>query len=81
MPTLTDYQHFDGRHHETGTIHNYFAYTGVAAPHTGRPYSEALLLGVSGGIVMGYFTFAYKGYDPHVALLTRNTFRSAVQGL
>ena len=23
---------------------------------------------------MGDFTFAYKGYDPHVALLTRNTF-------
>ena len=41
---------------------------------TGQPYSEALLMGISGGIVMGYFSFAYEGYDPHVALLTRNTF-------
>jgi hypothetical protein len=46
----------------------------LTAPHTGQPYSEALLLGISGGIVMGYFSFAYQGYDPHVALLTRNTF-------
>lgn len=74
MPVLTDYRQFAGRHPETGSIHNYFAYRGVKAPHNGKPYSEALLLGISGGIVMGYFTFAYEGYDPHVALLTRNTF-------
>ncbi|MCI0555414.1 MAG: BtrH N-terminal domain-containing protein, partial [Anaerolineae bacterium] len=46
----------------------------VKAPHTGKPYSEALLLGISGGIAFGYFTFEYKGYLPHVAMLTRNTF-------
>src|SRR6185436_8147924 len=46
----------------------------LQAPHTGQPYSEALLLGVSGGIALGYFTFEYKGYLPHVAMLTRNTF-------
>lgn len=74
MPILNDYRHFSGRHRETGTIHNYLAYCNIVAPHTGEPYSEALLLGISGGIVMGYFTFAYAGYDPHVALLTRNTF-------
>ncbi|MEZ4733837.1 MAG: BtrH N-terminal domain-containing protein [Caldilineaceae bacterium] len=74
MPTLTNYHHFAGRHWETGTLHNYYAYRGVKAPHTGQPYSEALFLGVSGGIVLGYFTFAYEGHDPHVALLTRNTF-------
>jgi hypothetical protein len=64
----------EGRHYETGTLHNAWAIRGAKAPHTGRPYSEALLLGVSGGITFGYFTFAYKGYLPHVALLTRNTF-------
>lgn len=74
MPILANYHHFAGRHWETGTLHNYFAYRGVKAPHTGKPYSEALFMGVSGGAVMGYFTFAYKGHDPHVALLTRNTF-------
>jgi len=65
---------FNGRHWETGSIHNALALQGVKAPHTGKPYSEALLLGISGGIAFGYFTFEYKGYLPHVALLTRNTF-------
>ncbi len=74
MPTLSKYKHFDGRHWETGTVQNYFAYSGVKAPHTGQPYSEAMLMGVSGGVLMGYFSFAYEGYDPHVAILTRNTF-------
>lgn len=74
MPTLANYRHFAGRHWETGTLHNYYAYRGLKAPHTGQPYSEALFLGISGGVVMGYFTFAYEGHDPHVALLTRNTF-------
>jgi hypothetical protein len=67
---------FTGRHWETGSIHNALAVQGVKAPHTGKPYSEALLLGISGGIVFGYFTFEYKGYLPHVAMLTRNTFSS-----
>jgi hypothetical protein len=65
---------FNGRHWETGSIHNALALQGIKAPHTGKPYSEALLLGVSGGIAFGYFTFEYQGYLPHVAVLTRNTF-------
>lgn len=74
MTVLADYAQFGGRHWETGSVHNYYAYRGVTAPHTGKPMSEALLLGISGGIVFGYFSFAYTGYDPYVALLTRNTF-------
>lgn len=65
---------FTGRHWETGSIHNALALQGVKAPHTGQPYSEALLLGISGGITFGYFTFEYKRYLPHLAMLTRNTF-------
>lgn len=74
MPTLTKYRQFDGRHWETGSVHNVLAYRGVKAPHTGQPLSEALLMGISGGLLMGYFNFAYEGYDPHIAILTRNTF-------
>ncbi len=74
MPTLTDYQQFAGTHWETGTVHNYLAYRGARAPHTGAPFSEALLLGVSGGLVVGYFTFRYEGWDPQCNILTRNTF-------
>lgn len=62
-----DYHQFTGRHYETGSLHNLLR-------HQGYDLSEALLLGVSGGITVGYFSFAYAGYDPHVALLTRNTF-------
>lgn len=74
MPLLSDYDQFRGLHWETGSLRNFLAYQGITAPHTGEPYSEAMLLGVSGGIVMGYFTFAYQGYDPMVHILTRNTF-------
>ena len=74
MPTLSDYSAFDGRHWETGSVRNVFAARGFTAPHTGRPYSEAFLLGASGGIVFGYFTFHYEGYDPQCNILTRNTF-------
>lgn len=74
MPILENYTQFNGRHWETGTVANYFNYMGVNAPHTNQPYSEAFLLGVSGGAVMGYFSFAYEGYDPHARILTRNTF-------
>ena len=74
MPTLGDYQQFDGRHWETGTVHNFMAYCGYTLPHNGKPPSEALLMGISGGAVMGYFSFAYEGYDPQVNILTRNTF-------
>jgi hypothetical protein len=74
VTVLKDYDHFEGRHWETGSVQNVLAYQGVKAPHTGQPLSEAMLLGVSGGIACGYFLFEYKGYDPHLALLTRNTF-------
>jgi hypothetical protein len=74
MTTLPDYNHFGGRHWETGSVHNALAYQKITAPHTDKPYSEALLLGVSGGITFGYFQFHYEGYPPQVNLLTRNTF-------
>ncbi|MDE0183027.1 MAG: DUF4872 domain-containing protein [Caldilineaceae bacterium] len=74
MPTLIDYNQFDGLHWETGSVRNYYDYCGVKAPHTGGPYTEALLMGISGGAVMGYFPFSYQGIDPHARILTRNTF-------
>lgn len=74
MATLKNYNEFEGQHYETGSLRNVLAYQGAVAPHTGKPISEALLLGLSGGITFGYFTFEYKGYDPQVNLLSRNTF-------
>jgi butirosin biosynthesis protein H-like len=74
MTVLPNYHHFDGLGYEIGAIRNILAYQGIPAPHTGQPLSNSLLLGVSGGIAVGYFLFEYKGYLPHIALLTRNTF-------
>ncbi|MEP7358663.1 MAG: BtrH N-terminal domain-containing protein, partial [Anaerolineales bacterium] len=77
MTLLTDYQHFAGRHWETGSLHNALAYQAAHAPRPaqwGKPLSEAMLLGLSGGIAVGYFLFGYKGYPPQLALMTRNTF-------
>ncbi len=74
MPTLANYTQFEGRYWDTASIRNALDYQGAKAPHTGQPYSEAMLLGISGGVTFGYFTFHYKGYDPQVNLLTRNTF-------
>ena len=74
MPTLTNYTQFEGRYWDTASIRNALDYQGAKAPHSNQPHTEAMLLGVSGGITFGYFTFHYKGYDPQVNLLTRNTF-------
>src|SRR6266496_4996271 len=73
MPQLNNYHQFDGLHWETGTVRNALDYQGVKAPHTRKPLSEVLLFGISGGVIAGYFTFEYKGFDPWLHFLTRNT--------
>lgn len=70
MALLKDYHHFDGQRWATGYIVNALAYQDAKAPHTGKTYSEAMIMGVNGGISAGYFTFHYEGYDPQVELLT-----------
>ncbi|MCA9907330.1 MAG: DUF4872 domain-containing protein [Anaerolineae bacterium] len=74
MPQLDNYRQFDGLAWATGYLRNALAYQGVTAPHTDEPYSEALLMGISGGIAAGYFAFEYEGYDPHLHFLTRYPF-------
>lgn len=74
MTTLLNYQQFEGRHWETGTVRNGLAHLGVVAPHARQPLSEAMLLGISGGITFGYFLFDYKGFGRILSLLSRNTF-------
>ena len=74
MANLADYAQFNGRHWETGSVHNVLAYQGNEIPETGQPISEAMLMGISGGAAFGYFIFEYKGLDPFVSLLSRNTF-------
>jgi hypothetical protein len=51
---LPGYSHFGGHHWETAAMRNTLAYAGVAAPHTGAPFSEPMCLGIAGGIGVGY---------------------------
>lgn len=74
MTSLPHYQAFRGRHWDTGTICNLLAYRGVRAPHTGHPFSEALLFGISGGVAISYFVFEYPGYVSQVSLGVRYPF-------
>lgn len=71
---LEDYHQFEGLMWDISPIGNVLDYQGVTAPHTGKPLSEAMLMGIGGGIVAGYFTFEYSGLDPWLHFLTRNTF-------
>ncbi len=76
MARLDNYAQYDGVNPYTGSIRNALEFAGVTAPHTGKPFTEAFLLGISGGITFGYFFFHYEGYAPQVNLLTRNTFNN-----
>jgi hypothetical protein len=38
-------------------------HAGVGNPHTGRPFTEAMLFGVAGGIGIGVFSFLYEKAD------------------
>lgn len=54
MPTIGTYRQFGGVHPETAALANVLAANQIVAPHTGRPFSEAMLFGISGGLGMGY---------------------------
>ena len=74
MAELRDYNEYGGDHWELGALRNALAYQGARMPHTGQAPTEALLLGIAGGIVAGYFIFEYEGYPPMFNFLTVNSF-------
>lgn len=71
MPVLERYDQFGSLHWETGSFYGALAYLGVRAPHTGEPFSEAMLLGLGRGIGCMYFAFEYEGLEPHFFFSTR----------
>ena len=54
---LPGFKSHGARQSEAGALRNVLAYLGVTAPHTGEPFSEELLLGIGGGIGLGYFVY------------------------
>ena len=62
-----------GVHDQTSALRDLLVAEGVDALHTQLPPSEALLLGLGGGIGAAVFTFQYKGQLPHLYVETRCT--------
>jgi hypothetical protein len=66
MARITDYQHFGGRQSETAAFTNIIRAQGERAPHNGKPYSEALILGISGGLGAGYILWEFKEHNAKI---------------
>ncbi|MFN8420684.1 MAG: DUF4872 domain-containing protein [Anaerolineae bacterium] len=47
----------------TSALMNVLAGQGVTAPHTGKPFTESMLLGISGGLGAGYILWEFKSED------------------
>ncbi len=54
MLQVAGYEHFGGKHPITAALRNMLAHSGLKAPHTGEPLSEAMVLGLTGGLGSGY---------------------------
>jgi hypothetical protein len=65
-----------GVHAETASLRTVFAHAGIVAPHTGEPFSEAMLFGLGGGVGFMYFVFTYEGWPPLLALILRRHGKS-----
>src|SRR5262245_12719477 len=55
--------HFPGTIPATTALRVIVTHAGLVAPHTGEPYSEAMLFGIAGGIGAGVFSFVYEKED------------------
>jgi hypothetical protein len=49
-----------GSHPETATLRSALAHQQILAPHTGKPWSEPMLLGLGGGLGVGYILWEFK---------------------
>lgn len=66
---LDNYTQFGGIHPETATYTNILASQNVTAPHTKRPYTEAMVFGIAGGIGCGYILWEFKKYDAAILVM------------
>jgi Butirosin biosynthesis protein H, N-terminal/Domain of unknown function (DUF4872) len=64
-----EYELLGGVHPDTHAIAGVLANRGLLAPHTGRPLSEAMVLGVGGGLGAGYILWEFKAHDLRTLVL------------
>jgi hypothetical protein len=76
--TIPGYAQLGGKHAETAVLRNILRFLGVVAPHTSEPYSEAMLLGLGGGLGGGYFSWEFTSYDlPILIVGTRHSWENS----
>jgi hypothetical protein len=61
-----NYTHFGGQQAETASLTNILRAQGVHAPHNNQPFSEALLLGIGGGLGAGYILWEFKEHQAKI---------------
>lgn len=66
---VSSYRQVGGVHPETATMANVLASQGVVAPHTNEPLSEAMVLGIAGGLGCGYILWEFKRYDSAILVM------------
>ena len=74
MSIIEHYPQISGSNSRLTCIANQLASTTVLAPHNGRPFSEAMLLGISGGLGCTYILWEFKKYST-ASLVTGFTYR------
>ena len=52
-----------GKHALSAALTNALAAQGMTDPHTGKPFTEAMILGIGGGLGAGYILWEFKAYD------------------
>jgi hypothetical protein len=62
----------DGRHHESTLLARLLGRARYVAPHTGRPYTEAMACGLGGGIGFMYAVFEYTGLPPIMTIVMQH---------
>jgi hypothetical protein len=61
---IEGYSQFGATERTAGALRNILDNEGVVAPHTREPFTEALLMGIGGGLGAEYATWAVKPIDP-----------------
>ena len=77
-PPVSDhgYELRGGIHPDTAAVANVLAHHGVTAGHTGEPLSEAMVLGVGGGLGAGYILWEFQAHgSPDLVLGFRNRWQ------
>jgi hypothetical protein len=61
-----------GQHHASTLLAHLLRQAGALAPHTGRPYSEAMICGLAGGIGFMVAVFEYRGVPPILTIVAQH---------